>query len=390
MIAKDLKLRLELVVPPSHEQLIPWLLEGRGDLIAASLTKTPDREQQVAFSKPYLFTDELLVRKAGGSMASIKEPKDLCTKSVHVRASSAYKKTLEQLASKLGCQIKIVPESEEVETEETLEKVWEGVIPLTVADSFILDVERAYRSALEPVFAINGDAKNEIAFAVRPANKALRDYLDGFVKKTYRGVEYNVAKKKYFESPRDMVQALEKQDAKSGQLSKYDPIIRNYSKQYGFDWRLMAAQAYAESHFDPEAKSWVGAIGLFQVMPATGQSLGFSNLHDPDQGTHAGIKYVDQLMRQFEPDLDYKQRVRFALAAYNVGMGHVIDARRLAADRGLDPNHWFKNVEAAMLLLGKPQYAKSARHGFCRGTEPVEYVSRIQTSYDEYSKLLPP
>jgi membrane-bound lytic murein transglycosylase F len=390
MIAKDLKLRLEIVVPPSHELLIPWLNEGRGDFIAASMTHTPEREAEVAFSRAYLFVDEVLVRKTG-VRAELKEPKDLCGQTVHVRKSSSYAQTVDATAKAAGCAITIAPEGEDQETEAILQKVGEGVIPLTVSDSHILDVERTYQKTVEAAFPLSDPkAKKEIAFAIRRTNPQLKQYLDGFVKKNYQGLEYNMAKKRYFENARQISVALNQSDAKSGQSSKYDPVIRSHAKEYNLDWRLLAAQAYAESHFDPEAKSWVGAVGLFQVMPTTGESLGFSNLHDPDQGAHAGIKYDDQLMKQFEPEIEFKQRLRFTLAAYNVGMGHVIDARRLAAELGLDPNKWFKNVETAMLLLEKPEYAKKARHGFCRGSEPVGYVSKIQSSYDEYAKTLPP
>src|SRR5690606_20401707 len=114
--------------------------------------------------------------------------------------------------------------------------------------------------------------------------------------------------------------------------------------------RLLAAQAYQESRFNPDAESWVGAQGLFQVMPATGAELGFSKLKDPEQGAHAGAKYMAALIEQFEPTLPLKERLRFALASYNVGRGHVLDARRLAKEKGYNPDKWFGNVQKAMLL----------------------------------------
>ena len=151
----------------------------------------------------------------------------------------------------------------------------------------------------------------------------------------------------------------------------------------------MAAQAFHESGFDPNAKSWVGALGLFQVMPATGQEMGITELVDPPEGgVRAGIMYLDRQIKRMDPTIPYRQRVRFALAAYNVGYGHLVDARRLAAEIGLDPDRWFGNVENAIALLEDPQYHTKARYGYCRGTEPALYVSRIQNTYDNYVKIV--
>jgi membrane-bound lytic murein transglycosylase F len=130
-------------------------------------------------------------------------------------------------------------------------------------------------------------------------------------------------------------------------------------------------------------------MGLFQVLPPTAGEMGFKRLSDPDEGSHAGIRYLSRLADRFESTLPVQQRMRFALAAYNAGWGHLADARVLARSRGLDPDKWFKSVEQAMLLLSKPTYYGRARHGYVRGIEPVKYVSEIQTRYENYVKLVP-
>jgi membrane-bound lytic murein transglycosylase F len=172
-------------------------------------------------------------------------------------------------------------------------------------------------------------------------------------------------------------------------VSPFDAIFQKFAPRYGFDWRLTAAQAFQESHFDPRVRSREGAVGLLQILPRTAKSLGFNKLTDPEECTHAGIAYLAQLMDQLEPDLAVQQRVRFALAAYNVGLGHLTDARRLAREQGLDPNRWFGSVEKAMLQLQKPAYYSRARYGYARGSEPVKYVSQIQTRYEQYLALVP-
>jgi len=223
---------------------------------------------------------------------------------------------------------------------------------------------------------------------VRVGNPRLLAAVDAFVKAVDRSLEFNLAYRRTFESRSDpTIQRAELTGA--GSVSPYDPIFQKYAPRYGFDWRLTAAQAYQESHFDPKARSREGAVGLLQILPRTARSLGFNRLTDPEECTHAGIAYLAQLMSQLEPDLAVHQRVRFALAAYNAGMGHVSDARRLARELGLDPNRWFGSVEKAMLELQKPAYYRHARYGYARGSEPVRYVSQIQTRYEQYLALVP-
>ena len=379
MFAKDHGLRLEVVVPPDASDLIPWLLEGKGDVIAAETTKTPERAAQVAFSKPYLVVDQVLVQKKGD--APIIELAALKGRKVHARRSSAYWKTLE------GTGVELIAADEATETEDLLQQVADGKLPLTVADATIVSVERAHGAEIEPTLVVKqGD---EIAFAVRPNAPQLLAALDAFVTKNYRGLEYNVLKKKYLEDERTAKKAANESYAATGAISPYDDLFKKYGAMYGIDWRLLAAQAYQESRFDPKAKSWVGARGLFQVMPATGKELGFTDLEDPEQSVHAGAKYMAKLVDSFDPKIPFKHRVRMALAAYNAGKGHVLDAQQLAEERGMTRGKWFKHVEQTMLALEDPKVHRKARHGYCRGSEPVKYVSEIQSRYDNYVRIAP-
>ncbi len=163
--------------------------------------------------------------------------------------------------------------------------------------------------------------------------------------------------------------------------------MREYARRYGFDWRLITAQMFQESRFDPNARSWAGARGLLQVMPRTGRELGFSNLVDPPIGIHAGVKYLAWLRDRFEGQVPKIERTWFSLAAYNAGWGHVWDARELAREIGLDHNRWFDHVERAMVLLSNPKYYHRARHGFVRGGQPVEYVQSIKSRYEAYTRV---
>ncbi|MFP2927055.1 transporter substrate-binding domain-containing protein [Pyxidicoccus sp. 3LG] len=389
LAAQALKVRLEVVVPPTYDQLIPWLKEGRGDVIASALTATVERAKLVAFTRPYLYVDEVLVQRAGAEKPASLDA--LKGKAIHLRRSSSHFATLSALAVQHG--FTLVEEPEDMDTETLIDRVARGEIPYTVTDSHILAAEQVYRDDVEAALTVPGqgepagkDGHHGIAFAVRQDNPKLRAFLDGFVQKTYRGTEYNLARRRYFEGRRSEAPATV--ETVAGTISPYDTLVQSYSARYGLDWRLMVAQMFQESRFDPKARSWVGAQGLFQVMPATGKELGFRKLEDPDEGIHAGVKYMHQLIGRIAPEIPFKQRLRFALAAYNAGLGHVLDARRLATEQGLDPNRWFGNVEKTMLLLEKPKFYRRARHGYCRGSEPVKYVSEIQTRYGNYTAIV--
>jgi len=384
--ADGLDVRLQMVVPPSHADLVPWLLQGKGDVIAASYTVTPERGKQVAFSVPYLEIQELLVQRA--SEPVLKSLADLRGRRIRVRAGTSYQTTLERLRAKGAAFTMELARSDE-ETEQLIAEVAAGEVDLTVVDSHIYQAERVWRTDVVAAFPLEPGEKKQLAFAVRPKDKELKAALDRYVHQTYKGLEYNLSWRRYFEDSR-IATELRAQDAGTLQgLSTYDPLFRKYAKEYGFDWRLLAAQAYQESRFDPAARSLAGAIGLFQVLPGTARELGFQRLENAEDCAHAGIKHLARLADRLETTLPVQQRMRFALAAYNAGWGHLADARQLARARSLDPDKWFKNVERAMLLLQQPAYYAHARHGYVRGTEPVRYVSEIQSRYENYLKLVP-
>jgi membrane-bound lytic murein transglycosylase F len=141
---------------------------------------------------------------------------------------------------------------------------------------------------------------------------------------------------------------------------------------------------YQESRFDPKARSFAGARGLLQVMPRTARELGYTNLEDPETGIRAGLDYLAWVRERFDDQLTTSERTWLTLAAYNVGSGHVRDAQRIAADRGLDPNRWFGHVEQALLLKQKPEVHRKTRYGYARASEPVAYVRAIRDRYEAY------
>ena len=383
--AKRHKLRVEMVVPPTREDLIPWLVEGKGDVIAASMTITPDREAQgVLFSRPYFMASEIVVARADEPEEGLTKPEDLAGRTLVVRPSSAYWGTLETL-KKNGVALNLVAAPEELETEEIIQKVASSDYDLTVADSHLLDIELTWREDIRAVFPL-GNPKEQ-GWVVRATNPQLKKTINQYFKKEYRGLFYNIAVEKYFKNSRKVRKHVEFRSSRTGELSPYDAIVKKYAEKYGFDWRLLVSQMFQESRFDPQAKSWAGAVGLMQVLPQTARSLGFIEIGTPEDGIHAGIKHLQWVRDRFELELPVEDRMWMTLAAYNAGHGHVIDARRLARKLGLNPNRWFGHVEKAMLLLSKRKYARKARHGYCRGSEPVKYVREIKRRYEAYRQV---
>jgi len=383
--AKQQGLKLEMIVSPSREALYEWLLQGKGDIIAASLTIDPEKANiGVNFSHTMNSATEVVVTRADDN--TLKELTDLAGRSIYVRKSSSYWQTLNKI-SESGIALKIVEAPEEMETEEIISKVAEGEYDLTISDSHIMDIELTWREDVKAAFSL-GEPINH-GWAVRAEDAELLKAINTFIKKEYRGLFYNITHRKYFEKPRTIRKRLtQRVDGHGGDaLSPYDDMVKQHVIPYGFDWRLIVAQMYQESEFNPKAKSWAGAKGLMQVMPITARQLGVTDLVNPDNGIEAGVRYMDWLSKRFETELLKTESIMFSLASYNAGLGHVRDARRLAKQKGWDNNLWFDNVEKAMLLLSKREYAKKARHGYVRGTEPVKYVREINRRLKAYIQL---
>jgi membrane-bound lytic murein transglycosylase F len=377
-------LRLEVVVPPSHRDIPTWLLEGRAD-IAMSFLEADDKLGRLGidFSRPYHYARQHIVVHKDDTAESIQ---DLDHRTIFVRHHSHYWERLSQLQQE-GARFKLRATDDAVETEQLIQMVSRGKYKATLADEHLLDIELAKGVPVRSAVALEEEIPH--AIAVRKRNPQLKQALDEFIKRIYKGEYYNVTYNKYFKSRRS-VQRLARGrvvDALKGQISPYDKLVRKYSSRYGFDWRLVTAQMYQESKFNPKAKSPVGARGLMQLMPRTARSLGIENVGDPASSIHGGVKYLDWLRDRFDASLPISERTWFTLAAYNAGAGHVHDARRLAAQIGLDPDRWFDHTEQAMLLLSKRHYAKKARYGYVNGREPVNYVRDIRQRFEAYIDL---
>ena len=375
-------LQLSVVLKDSISELITALQQGEGDIIAASLTQSSTREALgLQFSNPYLFVSQQLVGRADGP--SVTSLEQLAGQRIGVNPDTVFYSIFKQLQSE-GVELEIL-EYPKTTTEAMINKLVQGEFNFTAADSHLLAIESAYRDNLKINLSLG--EQTDIAWGLRPDQQQLKQLLNDFIKQEYRGLFYNITYNKYFKNRGKMEQIKAERLLPGGALSPYDDIVKPLTEQYGMDWRLIIAQMYQESKFNPQAKSFAGALGLMQVMPRTGRDLGYSELNRVENGIGAGIAYMDWLEDRFPGELDLQERLFFTLAAYNAGAGHVRDARRLTGKLGKDPNRWFGHVDAAMLLLAEPEYYKNARFGYARGSEPVKYVKEIRDRYLSYLQV---
>lgn len=375
LFAEAHDLELEVVVARDTNALIDGLLAGRGDLIAAGLTPTPTRVARgLEFSRPYLTIRETFVTAA----APIKDLDGLTGRRVVVNPVTSHAATLQALAVPQPFTIDHVEKS----TAMILDGVADGTYDATLVDSQHAELAATFDEELTLGLAL--EPAQGLAWAVRQDSGDLLREIDAFIDENYRGYAFNVLRNKYFVNKRRMSRQREHR-VTSDVLSPYDDIVRPLAQSAGFDWRLVVAQMYQESGFDPKRVSFAGARGLMQVLPSTAEEVGIdpAHLEQPEPGITAGVRYLAWTRERF-PNLPVGEQLWFALAAYNAGPGHVRDGRRLAARLGLDGSLWFDNVETAMLKLAEPEYASLAAHGYVRGTEVVQYVGDIRDRFGAY------
>ena len=373
---RELQIVFEFI-PVARDRLIPDLIEGYGDIAAAGLTITPERQKQVDFTIPYVTgIDEVLVTHK--AVAPIQDITVLSAHSVFVRPSSSYHESLLALNRRLSAQglwpVKIVPADENLETEDILELVNSGAIARTVCDSHIAAAWAEILTDIRVVGDLTFRKGADIAWVVRKTSPALKASLDRFAKSHQRGTRLgNILFRRYYEQTTWIKNPLAGNPGK--RLAAYAPLFQKYAAKYGFDWRLISAMAFQESGFDHKKVSPKGAVGIMQVRPATAAdpNVGIPDISSVANNIQAGVKYLKFLQDQYFDDAAIlpQDQVRFSLAAYNAGPGRMRRARKKAIRMQLDPNRWFRNVEIAMLKIV--------------GQETVRYVSNINKYYVIYN-----
>lgn len=363
---KHLKVQF-IFVPTSRDQLIPELLAGRGDIIAADLTITPERQKLIDFSTPLASgIKEVIVTSANGP--NINSLEDLSGKTVFVNPSTSYAENLKLLNASLHKEkkppviIKNAPGT--FETEDILEMVNANLVPITVSDLYLAQFWKGIFPNLHIHENVSLHQEGSVAFGFRKHSPELKKALDAFTEKNKIGSSFGNQKlQTYLKSLKWVKNATNPADLKK--FHTLAKTFQKYSDQYHIDWLLMTAQGYQESRLDQNKKSKVGAIGVMQIMPATGKELKVGDIHNVDNNINGGVKYIRYLIDQYysKEQMTDLNKVLFAFAAYNAGPTRISQLRAEAQKRGLNPNIWFDNVEriAAERI----------------GNETVQYVSNI-------------
>lgn len=222
----------------------------------------------------------------------------------------------------------------------------------------------------------------------------LKSEIDAWLKDFTKSRMYGLIYNKYFKNPRSVrIVESDYYSNASGKVSRYDEYIKKYSKEIDWDWRLLASLIYQESRFNPNVKSWAGAYGLMQLMPTTANRFGVSKQSSPEKHIKAGVDFIKWLDKRFENRgiTDDEEKIKFILASYNVGLGHILDARRLAEKNGKNPDKWENHVDEYILKKSNPKYYKDpvVKYGYCRGSETYNYVYEILDRYEHYKNIIP-
>ena len=362
------------IVPLARDQLFPALEAGKVDFVAAALTITPERRKVAEFSTPTRMGVSEIVVTAPDVMAPATVD-DLSGREVFVRKSSSYYESLQTLNKSLASRgkppVEIVEAPEALEDDDILEMVNAGLVDITVVDDFVTEFWQQVFPDFKAHKEVAVRTGGEIAVGVRKNNPRMLRAVNQFVKEYGPNTAFgNMMERRYLESTRYVKGAgAERERQKLRQMVKF---FQTYGTKYDVDYLLMAAQGYQESQLDQSAKSHVGAIGVMQVMPATGKDLNVGDITKVEPNIHAGVKYFRFMMDEFYKDepMTELDKGLMTLASYNAGPGRIRQLRRETEKRGLNPNVWFGNVERVV----------SERVG----RETVQYVSNIYKYYVAY------
>lgn len=375
------KLRITFeFIPVSRDKLLENLLAGYGDIAAAGLTVTPLRSTKVDFADPYLSNiSELLVTHK--DIELITDRNNMSGKEIFVRKSSSYYESLVALNNLLELKgkspVKIIEADENLETEDILEMVNSGAIKMTVCDSHIAE----FWSKVLPDIKIHNEVVfrrgSNIAWAIRKECPVLKEDLNRFIQKHRKGTLMgNIYFNRYYENMKWIKNPIKGKYAKK--INEYKPIFEKYAEKYDFDWRLILSMAFQESGLNNNKRSARGAVGIMQIKPSTARDpkVGINNISNVENNIHAAIKYLDFIRNRYFSDesIRPRDRVRFALAAYNAGPAKINRARKVATEMNLNPDQWFRDVELAVLRTV--------------GQETVKYVSNINKYYVIYNNYL--
>ena len=369
--------RLSVIcVPVNRGEMIPGLLEGRGDIAMGNLTITPERLKQVDFTQPFM-RNAVEIAVTGPGSEPIATVEDLSGKDVYVRKSSSYYQSIETLnaelarARKAPVKVRLAPEN--LEAEDILEMVNAGLVKMTIVEDYLAEFWKQIFPRLTPHPDVAVRTGGDIAWMVRKDSPQLKNELNVFLTRVTKSGQRNDLLARYLKNTKWV-----KGVTSTEEIRKFEQTIalfRKYGDRYDVEYLLLMAQGYQESALNHSARSPVGAIGIMQVMPATGREMRVGDINQIEPNIHAGVKFLRAMMDDYYANgpMDKFNKTLFTFASYNAGPRRIGQLRRVAAQRGLDPNVWFNNVE----LIAAERI----------GRETVTYVSNIYKYYLAYQMI---
>lgn len=397
-LTKDRDMVLELVVGSSLPSIIEMLDSGQIDLIAAEVPVTAEYRDHAIPCGPDNVTSQVLVQpkpKSNKSAPLLTDVTQLVGKDIYVEDGSKYQYRLINLNEEIGGGINIHSiDRDTLITEDLIEMVSDGTIPLTVVDSDIARINRTYYPNLD--ISLQLSFPQRASWAVSPKHPWLADSIDAWMH-TAEHVSLNASLlKRYFELSKSAISrsSMPTIDLSRGFVSPYDSIFRRVAPSIRWDWRLLASQGYAESRFDTTVVSWAGARGIMQIMPRTASAFGLDRQHvaNPARNIETAVKIIDSLDKALASNVpDRNERIKFILAAYNSGLAHVKDAIALAKKYGRDPQKWDNNVAEMLLLKSNPDYFNDpvCKYGYFRGRQTTAYVESVMDFYHKVVASIP-
>nr|WP_303649854.1 membrane-bound lytic murein transglycosylase MltF [Desulfobotulus pelophilus] len=372
-LADKLELTLTVTIVEDLASMEAYLAEGKA---AIAIPGSPAAEKALSrATNPYMHMEYTII--VHRSNLSIRSLADMAGMKVHIPAGSDARHLLWDLQED-GFPIEIIEQNEC--GEELFHKVALREIDITIIPGHMARRYQRYYPQAVPAFSLGKPAP--FAWLVHPQAHKLRYTINLFFDQIQKDGTFETLYAHHYGDLDlfDYVDLMRFHRRLESRLPRYQELFETYAEKYGFDWRLIVAQAYQESHLNPWARSHADARGLMQLMARTARSLGVTNIHDPAQNIEAGIRYLKKLHDLFS-QAEEPHRTYIALGAYNVGQGHMFDARNLARQFNLDPNRWY-NMEKTLPLLEQKKYYKDATYGYSRGSEPVKYLRKILLYYD--------
>ena len=384
-LGADKGMAIDLHVANSMASLLEMLDSGQIDLIAYEVPITAEYRDRVLPCGNENITSQVLVQPKRDDGSRIDDVTQLVGKEVYVEKDSKYEHRLNNLNSELGGGIIIHPiDRDTLITEDLITMVSEGKIPLTVVDSDIARINKTYYNDLDITLPVSFPQRS--SWGVSPSKPWLADSISAWMGEDAPKRTRAELMKRYFELSKNDGSTFTL-DLSKGHISPYDKLFRKHAATLGWDWRLLAAQGFAESRFDSTVVSWAGARGIMQIMPGTARAynLPASRMTNPEASIETAVAIIRDLDKSLSTRVkDPEERKKFVVAAYNSGIAHVYDAIALAAKYGKDPQVWYGNVEEAIMMKSKPEYYNDpvCRYGYFRGRQTTAYVKKVFDFYN--------